>query len=63
MGRLGRWRFHVADGNQGLVGVVEREDGGAGADAEVGGDFEEVTGVGAGHIGDTANLALAPEAK
>ena len=51
----------VADGEEGLVGVGEGEDVGAWLDLQFGGELEEVAGVLAGHVGDAANLALAPE--
>ena len=41
--------------------MIQREGSDAGFDADLGGDGEEVAGVVAGHVGDAADLALAPE--
>ena len=51
----------VFDGLQGVVGAVEGEDLDLRVNGDLGGDFEEVESVLAGHVGDAADLALAPE--
>src|SRR5258708_7025096 len=51
----------VLDGGEGLVRLVERENGDFGLETNVGGDLEKIARVGARHIGDTADLTLTPE--
>ena len=51
----------MLDGEESGVGVVQRKFRDAGLDVEVVRDLEEVAGVVAGHVGDAANLTLAPE--
>ena len=48
-------------GQERLVGLGERKDGNLGANVQVARGLKEVAGVLPGHVGDTANLALAPE--
>src|SRR5260370_41631742 len=51
----------VLDGGEGFVGLVERENGYLGLEPDVDGDLEKIARGGARHIGDTADLPLAPE--
>src|ERR1035441_3785548 len=51
----------VFDGEEGCVGFAKREGSDLGAEFEREGDLEEVVGVLPGHVGDGADLALAPE--
>src|ERR1700679_2289937 len=51
----------VLDGLEGFVGLVEGEYLDLGFDIDFGSELEVVAGVGAGHVGDAADLALAPE--
>src|SRR5262249_6486711 len=44
-----------------LVGLCQRETGHLGLQLDFRGELEEVTRIGAGHVGDAANLALTPE--
>lgn len=51
----------MLDGGERFVGLIEREDASAGCDADFHGEGDEVFRVLAGHVGDAAQLALAPE--
>ncbi len=51
----------MLDGLQGFVSLVEGEGADARVDADLGGEREEVACVGARHVGDGSDLALAPE--
>ena len=51
----------MLDGFEGAVGVVEREGLDGGRKREIAGESEEVARVLARHVGDAAQLALAPE--
>src|ERR1700722_8286118 len=57
-GAVGGFVFY---GLQGFVGLVEGEGLDLGFDVDFGGQLEVVAGVLAGHVGDAANLAFAPE--
>ena len=46
---------------EGFVGLSQREHGDLRANADFARDFQEITGIGAGHIGHAADYALAPE--
>src|SRR5664279_1788533 len=51
----------VLDREQSFVGLMERELRHLGMKLDLGGNLEEVARVGAGHIRNAANLALAPQ--
>ena len=57
-GAVGGFVFY---GVESFVGLVEGEDLDLGLDVDFGGELEVVGGVLAGHVGDAANLAFAPE--
>src|ERR1019366_9030991 len=51
----------VLDREQSLVGLIERKLRNLGMKLDLGGNLEKVASVGAGHVRNTANLALAPK--
>src|SRR5664280_3429485 len=51
----------VLDREQSFVGLMERKLPNLGMKLDLGGNLEEVARIGAGHVRNTANLALAPK--
>src|ERR1035438_4905135 len=51
----------VLDREQSLVGLMERKLRHLGMKLDLGGNLEKVARVGAGHVRNAANLALAPQ--